>query len=416
MMISGRLAAMRATAGRITLTGSRTAAGLRRISEMPRSLALAWLQLARDKMRLLVAVVGVTFAVVLMLMQFGFRSALYNSAVRLHSHLDGELFLISPQSAYLVTMKSFSSRRLYQALSVPGVASVSSVYTNLPLWKNPETGSTRSIFVVGFDPDRSVLKLPDVQRQAERLKEPDTVLFDSASRPEFGPIAEEVAAGRNVTAEVNNRKIKVIGLFELGTSFGIDGTLITSDLNFRRMQNRDEGAIDIGVLKLAPGANVEDVHRRLAAILPNDVQVLDKRQFVNREIRYWATVTPIGFVFAFGAIMGFIVGTIIVYQVLFADVADHLSEYATLKAMGYGDAFISAVVLFEAVILSFAGFVPGVLISTYLYRVTENATHLPMRMTTDTGLVVLLMTVLMCGISGLIALRKLRAADPADIF
>jgi putative ABC transport system permease protein len=383
---------------------------------MPRSLPLAWLQLARDKVRLVVAVVGVTFAVVLMLMQFGFQAALYNSAVRFHSHLDGELFLISPQSAYLVTMKSFSRRRLYQALGVPGVASVSSVYTMLPLWKNPETGSTRSIFVVGFDPDRSVLNLPEVKRNAEKLKTPDTVLFDSASRPEFGPIAEQVAAGKTVTAEVDNRKVTVTGLFELGTSFGIDGTLITSDLNFRRMRNRDEGAIDIGVLKLEPGADVERIRRRLASILPGDVQVLDKRQFMDREIDYWATVTPIGFVFAFGAIMGFIVGTIIVYQVLFADVADHLSEYATLKAIGYADAFIASVVLFEAVILSFAGFVPGVLITLRLYRITENATHLPMRMTLQLGLFVLALTVVMCAISGLIAVRKVRSADPADIF
>jgi putative ABC transport system permease protein len=114
--------------------------------------------------------------------------------------------------------------------------------------------------------------------------------------------------------------------------------------------------------------------------------------------------------------MGFIVGTIIVYQVLFADVADHLSEYATLKAIGYADAFIASVVLFEAVILSFAGFVPGVLITLRLYRITENATHLPMRMTLQLGLFVLALTVVMCAISGLIAVRKVRSADPADIF
>jgi putative ABC transport system permease protein len=383
---------------------------------MPASLPLAWLQLARDKVRLIVAIVGVTFAVVLMLMQLGFRSALYNSAVRLHSHLDGELFLISPQSAYLVTMKSFSRRRLYQALAVPGVASVSSVYVNLPLWKNPDTGSTRSIFVVGFDPAKPVLDLPEVRRHAETLKLPDTVLFDSAARPEFGPIAEQFLAGRNVTAEVNNRKVTVAGLFELGTSFGIDGTVITSDLNFRRIHNRNEGAIDIGVLKLAPGAELERVRSQLAAILPNDVQLLDKRQFMDREIDYWATVTPIGFVFAFGAIMGFVVGTIIVYQVLFADVADHLAEYATLKAIGYADGYIARVVLFEAVILSLAGFVPGVLITQRLYRITENATHLPMRMTWEMALLVLGLTVVMCAISGLIAMRKLRSADPADIF
>jgi putative ABC transport system permease protein len=383
---------------------------------MPRSLPLAWRQLARDRVRLLVAVVGVTFAVVLMLMQLGFRSALYNSAVRLHSHLDGELFLISPQSAYLVTMKSFSRRRLYQALAVPGVASVGSVYVNLPLWKNPDTGSTRSIFVVGFDPSRPVLDLPEVRRYAETLKMPDTVLFDRAARPEFGPIADQVLAGRPVSAEVNNRKISVAGLFELGTSFGIDGTVITSDLNFRRMHNRDAGAIDIGVIKLASGADLERVRAQLAAILPNDVQLLDKRQFMDREIEYWATVTPIGFVFAFGAIMGFVVGTIIVYQVLFADVADHIAEYATLKAIGYADGYVARVVLFESVILSLAGFLPGVLITQRLYRITEDATHLPMRMTSGMAFLVLALTVVMCAISGMIATRKLRSADPADIF
>jgi putative ABC transport system permease protein len=383
---------------------------------MPGSMPLAWMQLTRERLRLLVAVAGVTFAVVLMLMQLGFRSALYNSAVRLHSHLDGELFLVSPQSAYLVSMKSFSNRRLYQALGVPGISSVASVYLMLPLWQNPETGKTRNIFVIGYDTRKPVLDIPEVKKYADVLRMPDTVLFDRASRPEFGPVADRFLRGERVSTEVNNRKITVAGLFELGTSFGIDGTVITSDLNFRRMHNRDDGLIDIGVIKVQPGTDVMEMRNRLASILPNDVEVMTKQQFMQREIDYWATVTPIGFVFTFGAIMGFVVGTVIVYQILFADVADHLPEYATLKAMGYTNRFVFGVVLFEAVILSIFGFIPGALISLQLYGLTEKATHLPMRLTPELGLLVLFLTFVMCCISGVIAVRKVQAADPAEIF
>ena len=383
---------------------------------MPKPAPLAWMQLWREKLRFFVAVAGVTFAVVLMLTQLGFRSALYNSAVRLHSHLEGELFLVSPQSSYLVSMKAFSRRRLYQSLALDGVASGSPVYLMLPQWQNPETGRNRNIYVIGYDPLQPALDMPDVKRFAEALKMPDTVLFDRTSRPEFGPVAELMSRGKTVTTEVNNRKVTVVGLFDLGTSFGIDGTLITSDLNFRRIYDRDPGLIDIGVIKLKAGAEIAGIQKRLIAMLPNDVEVLTKQQFMDREIAYWATVTPIGFVFAFGAIMGFVVGTVIVYQILFADVADHLPEYATLKAMGYTNRFVFGVVLFEAVILSICGFIPGTLISMQLYRMTERSTHLPMHMTAERALFVLALTLAMCCISGMIAVRKVQSADPAEIF
>jgi putative ABC transport system permease protein len=383
---------------------------------MPKPMPLAWMQLTREKLRLVVAVAGVSFAVVLMLMQLGFRAALYKSSVRLHSYLNGELFLISPQSSYLVLMRSFSRRRLYQVLGVPGVASVSSVYLMLPPWKNPETGMMRSIFVIGYDPQERVLNIPEVNRLADVLRMPDTVIFDRAARPEFGPVAARFNRGETVTAEVNNRKITVKGLFELGTSFGIDGTLITSDLNFHRIYDTDVGLIDLGVIKLKPGTDIEQMRQRLVAILPNDVEVLTKKQYIDREIAYWATVTPIGFVFTFGAIMGFVVGTVIVYQILFADVTDHLPEYATLKAMGYRNLFVFGVVLFEAVILSIFGFIPGALISMQLYTLAEKKTHLPMHLTPALGTLVLFLTIAMCCISGMIAVRKVQSADPAEIF
>jgi putative ABC transport system permease protein len=203
----------------------------------------------------------------------------------------------------------------------------------------------------------------------------------------------------------------------MGTSFGIDGTLITSDLNFLRLlPSREKGLIDIGVIRLRPGVDPEPVRAALTKHLPKDVLVLTKQAFMEHEKLYWAATTPIGFVFAFGAVIGLVVGLVIVYQILFADISDHLAEYATLKAIGYTNRYLFSVVFQEATILAVLGYIPGLLISLGLYHLTESATLLPMRMSVTLALAVLALTVGMCCGSGAIALRKVRSADPADVF
>jgi putative ABC transport system permease protein len=314
-------------------------------------------------------------------------------------------------------MKPFSRRRLYQALGFRGVAEVRPIYIGLTLWRNPETRSTRKIFIAGFDPRDSVFDLAPVREQLRTMRLDDVVLYDALSRVEFGPIAERFRAGQPVSTEIANHKIFVGGLFELGTTFGIDGTVLVSDVNFRRLfPQRPPGLIDIGLIRVKPGVSAEALRDTLAAHLPADVQVLTKQDYVERELHYWRTSTPIGFVFSFGVVMGLFVGTIIVYQILFTDVSDHLAEYATLKAMGYRNADLFAVVLSQAIVLAVLGFIPGILLSWQLYRLTENATHLTMQVTLLMSLKVIVLTVVMCCISGALALRKIRSADPAEIF
>ena len=382
-----------------------------------RAASLARRQLTRDRRRLLVAVAGVAFAVVLMLMQLGFRSALFASAVRFYSHLHGDIFLVSPRSPFLAEMESFSWRRLYEAKGLAGVARVIPVYTAVGLWKNPSDSSIHRIFIAGFDPTTPVMDLQGVQQSVEALRQPDVVLLDADSRPEFGPVVARYRAGGPVQTEVNNRRVSVMGLLNLGTSFGIDGNLITSDLNFLRLfPMKEEGLIQVGVIQLNAGVDPDGMRNQLAAALPNDVEVLTKARLMQREIAYWSSATPIGFIFAFGAIMGFVVGMVIVYQILFADVSEHLAEYATLKAMGYADRYLFFVVLYEAVVLAVLGYIPGLAVSFQLYRLTNQATHLPMNLNLEAGASVLGLTIVMCGISGLIAVRKVRSADPAEIF
>ena len=272
--------------------------------------------------------------------------------------------------------------------------------------------------VIGFNPaDRQLFQLPGVSENLEKMQLPDTYLFDEKSRTQFGDIPKMFKTGKRVETEVDGRKIGIGGLFTLGASFGADGNLMTSDTNFARMfKQRDRGLIDVGVVKLKPGANVPATIAAMEAYFPKDVRVFSKEQFVDFEKSYWQTGTSIGFIFTLGTVMGFIVGIVIVYQILYTDVADHLSEYATLKAMGYTDFYLLTVVFQEAIILSIVGFFPGMLAAMGLYTITRNATSLPLLMTVARATTVLILTMIMCLVSGAIAVRKLRAADPADMF
>ncbi|NEP23877.1 ABC transporter permease DevC [Moorena sp. SIO3I6] len=378
---------------------------------------LAWLQLSHEKMRLLVALAGIAFADILMFMQMGFRDALFASNVTLHNSIQGDIFLISPQSQATIAMKSFPSRRLYQSIAFDGVKSIRGIYMDFGLWKNPQTRETRSVLVIGFNPTDNVFNLSGVTSNLDTIKMPDVVLFDDSSRPEYGPIAEEFNQGKEITTEVKERRIRVGGLFTLGASFAADGNVITSDLNFFRLfPDRHRGLIDIGLIELEPGLDLEIVVEKMRRELSKDVLVLSKEEFVNWEKAYWQSSTAIGFIFTLGSAMGFIVGTVIVYQILYTDVADHLPEYATLKAMGYKTSYLLIVVFKEAIILAILGYFPGYGLALGLYSLTKNATSLPIAMSLARAVTVLILTLIMCCISGAIAIGKLQAADPADIF
>jgi putative ABC transport system permease protein len=378
---------------------------------------LAWLQLTHEKARLLIALAGIGFADMLMFIQLGFQTALFDSAVTLHKALDGDVFLMNPQSDALGFTEPFSERRLYESVAIEQVESVTPVYLNFGSWKNPVKGNTRTILTIGFNPAKNTLNLPGIKENIDQVKLPDMVLFDAKSRAEFGPIPELLTKNKTVQAEVSSRKVTVGGLFILGASFAADGNIITSDINFLRLYpDRQKGLIDIGIINLKPGSNLELAVVNLKDKLPQDVEVFSKEEFIQEEIKYWQTSTAIGFIFTLGASIGFVVGTVIVYQILYTDVANHLSEYATLKAMGYKDVYFVVLVFQEAVILAVLGFIPGFAIATGLYSLAAGATNLPLFMTVNRAIIVLILTVIMCCISGTIAVKKLSAADPADIF
>jgi putative ABC transport system permease protein len=387
------------------------------VSKLFRKTPIAWFQLTREKTRLLVALAGIAFADILIFVQLGFKDALFDSAAMPYQVLQGDLFLVNPQFETLFSTKSFSRERVLQAKAIAGVDSISWLYISIAQWRNPVNRTTRSILVFGTDPATTAFKLPEVRQNVDTLKQLNTVLFDKAGRPEFGDIAALFQQSPGVETELNNNLVRVSGVFTLGASFSADGNVIASDSTFLRVfPSRKPDDIEVGIISLQPGADVKQVQADLKADLPNDVLVLTLAEFADREKQYWANATPIGFIFILGSIVGFIVGIVIVYQILYSDVSDHLPEYATLKAMGYSDRYLVTVLIQESLILAILGFLPGALLSVGLYSLAQGATLLPIAMTGSRATTVFVLTIVMCVGSGLIAMRKLQAADPADIF
>jgi putative ABC transport system permease protein len=378
---------------------------------------LAWLQLRREPARLAVAIAGVAFAVVLMFMQVGFMDGLFRSATALHRRLAADLVLVHPHYDVLGKPTAFPRRRLQQVRAFAAVTAVTGVYTTLARWKNPWTGRTRDLFLLGIDPAAPTVTLPGIEAQRQLLQRPDLVLFDALSRDEFGPVAAAVQAHGALATEMNGHRVRVRGLFQLGTTIGTDATVVASHSTFRRIvPDYGTGRVGLGLVRLRPGVDAEAVRAAIEAALPPDVTVLTRRAFAARELAYWRSVSPIGFVFTFGVGMGVLVGAIIVYQILFADIAEHRAEYATLKAMGYPNGWLARTVLAQASVLAALGFVPGLAVAWWLHALAHEATNLPMAIGLDRGLLVLGLTSVMCWMSALIAMRTLAAADPADVF
>ncbi len=378
---------------------------------------LGWLQLKHDKMKMVTALAGIAFADILMFMQLGFKDALFTTNTQYPRLIKGDIILLSTQATNFNKLYTFPRRRLYQAMDVPGVESAEPVYTGSLDWRNPQTREKTSMMVIGFDPEAPAFDLPEVNSQLDKVKMPDRVLFDRASRGKYDEIIAQVEQGKVVTTESDRTTLTITGLFELGASFADDGALMTSDYNFLRLfPGKEQGTVSFGIINLEEEQDPVAVRQALNIHLPEDVEAYTHEEYVDKELTYIQNRSPIGFVFTLGTTMGFIVGIVIVYQVLSTDVNDHMAEYATFKAMGYKNSYLLFVVFEEAIILSIAGFIPSTILAIGLYQLTAAATALPIALSVSRAITVLMLTLVMCGVSGAIATRKLQSADPADIF
>ena len=385
---------------------------------------LAWKNLVHDKRRLLIALSGISFAVVLMFQQRGFNNALFDSTVAILKQTRADIIILDKGRFSVSSETRFDRKLLDLAASTPGVARTDPVYieNSLAFLRTPGS-KARPIRVIGFDLTHPIFVDSDgTSLDVDTLKlQTHSALVDVLSKDDYG-LDLSPAPGEFQTAELADKTIHIVGTFHLGRDFANDGNLIVSSdsiahyFPYRKLGD-PLGVVDMGLVQCSDGTNVAAVKERLKIKLEGqDVTVETRAEFIEREKKFWASATPIGTIFLIGAIIGFVVGVIICYQILATNISDHIGEFATLKAMGYSNAYFVRLVIAESFYLSLIGFVPGFLISIILFQLIAHITGLIMIMTVWRAMLILVLTVLMCIVSGVLALQKLLSTDPAELF
>jgi putative ABC transport system permease protein len=384
-------------------------------------LSLAWRNLSQRRSQFLTALAAISFAVFLMFSQIGFQNAMLDSNVAFLRAFNADFVMVNKRRYVSLIEETFDRSRLYQARGFEGVDAAYPLYITMGSWRTYGSRNERPIRVFGFRPDHPVFRSPEIQAQQWALTKPNTVLSDRKSRKEYG------ALQHGGTGELSNVKVNIVGTFEMGADFVTDGNLIMSDQSFLKIfAVQPSGfeaklrpslqAVDMGLLKVAAGTDRDRLESVLNQSLPPDVVVYTQPHFLAKELTYWTQASGLGAIFGLGTIIGFLVGIVVVYNIIYTNIADNLPQYGTLRAIGHSTVYLFNIVLLQSIILAVLGFFPGFCLSTLFYQMISSATGLICQMTPGTVSLVLGLTLFMCIVSGLFAARKLQGLDPADVY
>ncbi len=397
---------------------------------------VATLNLLSNPTRAIVSLGGVAFALLLIFMQLGFRGAVGNTANIVYGKMEGDIVIRSTDYAHLYEPKSIDRMWMRMVAAHPAVEGVDPFFVMLQKWQNPPAaspcpgsppeGSFRTVGMMGMELQRPVLAVEGLADLLDRLKDPDAMLVDQATRSEYGPQNCKLFSEEDVgiRTELGGRNTKIAGVFRLGTGLATNGAVLVSDVAFSMRSPIDtRERVSLGLVRLKPGNDPSKVclelREELARTAPQSIyaiELLTMREQMNWERARWLNETPIGMIFTMGVLISFIIGAAIVYMVLATEVASRISEFATLKAIGYSGFYVAGIVLRQAWMLSIAGYVVAALVSLLLYFLTSQLSGIPTFMTLDRMAGVFLLAVLMCTLSGVLAIRKLWKADPASLF
>lgn len=376
---------------------------------------LAWRNLVADRRRLARASAGIAFAVLLMLVQLGFERSFFEASLAVPDALDGDLFVINTSKYRFGTRDPFDRHALDTTKTVSGVAGVAPLDADWMefFWTSPVDGKPHLVRVFAFDPDAPpVFSIPEIANQQHLLKTEDTVLIDREARRFLG-MDTNVAESK-----LNGFAVRVVGRFALGPDFMSDGTVLMSDRTFAKFfrTTPDAMPVETAVIRLRAGEDLASGQQRVSAALPPTLRVMTKAQLVAFERDFQAQLSSAAPIFWLGTLVGFVVGTLISYQIIYTELSDRLPQYATLKGIGYANAYLVASVLRQALLTGLAGYVPAWLLCLAVYRIVGHIALLPLHMTVQLTLISLALTLGMCVFAAGIAIRRVIAADPAEIF
>ncbi len=377
---------------------------------------LAWQQLSFHRMKLIAAVSGVVVAVMLMLVQLGIRDGAMENSVAFPRRITGDLVVLGPRTKTMFQSSQFPRVLLYRLAAHDAVAEVSPVYMSAARWKNSWEFIEHPISIYGVEPESNMINLPGYSERAVELRLADRFLFDTRNRSNYGPVVDALKTGEVVT-EINGRRIHVIGAINVGISIANDGNIYSTPTNFLRLfPGRSPGSIDLGLVRLKPNVDAQKVKEELLTLLGTEAKILTNKELVESEVKFLRDNAPIDFIFGLGAAIGFFIGFVVVYQILYTEVTNRLPQLATLKAIGFTDRYLLKLVLSQAILLSILGYVPGFLLALWLYGIASQQIQMPFEMTWERGTFVFVATLLMCAMSAAIAIRKAWSADPAEVF
>jgi putative ABC transport system permease protein len=373
--------------------------------------ALAWRILTYDKGRTALAVAGVFLAILLVFVQLGFFIAVPQGGMLLYDRTRFDLLIAATAYEYQVQPGEFPLEQLDRARAAPEVALAAPLYFGSAKWRSGEDGKAPDIFVIGVDPGARIFTVEDLNRQLAILDQANIALVDSATRPMFGPLT----TGRVV--DIDGDKVKIGGSYVLGTGFMGLGVILVSAENFIRLfPYRKLGQANLGLIQLKPGVDPDRAAASLRKLLGSDTRIFTRPQLEAHETAYWTTRTSVGLLFGSGLIISFIVGVMVVYQILATQVSRQLPQFATLKAVGYGDRFLGGTVIIMALLIVLAGFFPALAAAMGVYAVIREETLLPVEMSAARVAEVFLATLGMAAASAWLSMGSLRRADPADLF
>ena len=371
-------------------------------------LTLAMRNLFYDKVSLAVTIVGILFSVVLVSVQLGIYAGTSRIITSVIDNADGEIWIAAFGTKSIEESGTLTGNERHTALATPGVARVYPIVSTFSNWKKPD-GARQLCVVIGTEVSDSGLKPWNIVGGGlEELKLPDAVAIDETYFKYLG------VNGIGSTAEINGQRVRVTTLTHGIRSFTTTPYIFTTLKQGRKLQGMPPGSANFYLVKLAEGADIATVQADLKSRMP-DLDVITKAEFKQRSLRHWLFGTGAGIALIGGAILGTLVGTVIVAQTLYASTKDHLNEFATLRALGSSSGYIHRVILTQAGLSAVLGYVLGMALALGIVALSVN-TELPIIMTPSLAVGLFALTVSMCAISAVSAIIKVTRIDPAMVF
>lgn len=371
---------------------------------------IAWRNTFQNRKRTITALGGISFSILLIFMQLGLLNGARRTASMLYDFFNFDLVIVSDKYQYLADANHFDIMRIIQAGVTPGVASVFKLNINGGAWTDTTTSLTSQALLLGIDSDSTFISNESIRKGLPALQGNNAVMVDLYSHSDYG----DMSIG--ATPKINDTSVVVAGHFTLGVTLFSDGAVMVDNSLYDRLVQGRSRMTNIGLIKITPGSDPDTVKRDLEQSLPKDVLVYKRNDMIKQEQNYFITVKPMGIMFQAGVVVAFIVGVVVLFQVLSTDISNRINEFATMKAMGFSPVFIYGIGIRQALIFAILSYVPSFLLSVAIFKLILLAAHLRVAMTLNLALLVLALSVCMCVISCVLALQKVRKSDPAELF